>query len=204
MRPLSLAERIGGSAAVSLGALLTGERPDLEGESSMSLEDYADEIIASGFPGLNELSGRALRVQLDGYLERIVDRDFRELGHELRNAAALRRWLTAYAAASSTSTSFEKIREAAVSGDGVTPTRKATIPYRNVLERLWILDPVPAWLPSRNRLARLASASKHQLADPALAAHCWESTRMRCSRGGRLDHRFRGTASCSERSSSRW
>jgi len=36
--------------------------------------------------------------------------------------------------------------------------------------RLWILDPVPAWLPTRNRLARLSSPPKHHLADPALAA----------------------------------
>ncbi|EQD42773.1 ATPase (AAA+ superfamily)-like protein, partial [mine drainage metagenome] len=33
-----------------------------------------------------------------------------------------------------------------------------------------MLDPVPAWLPSRNRLARLSSPPKHHLADPALAA----------------------------------
>ena len=39
-----------------------------------------------------------------------------------------------------------------------------------MLERLWILDPVAAWLPTRNRLARLSSPPKHHLADPALAA----------------------------------
>ncbi len=33
-----------------------------------------------------------------------------------------------------------------------------------------MLDPVPGWLPVNNRLARLAQAPKHQLADPALAA----------------------------------
>lgn len=30
--------------------------------------------------------------------------------------------------------------------------------------------PVPAWLPSRNRMARLSPPPKHHLADPALAA----------------------------------
>lgn len=39
-----------------------------------------------------------------------------------------------------------------------------------MLERLWIVDPVPAWLPRRTRIARLAAPPKHQLADPALAA----------------------------------
>ena len=33
-----------------------------------------------------------------------------------------------------------------------------------------MIEEVPAWLPTRNRLRRLASAPVHQLADPALAA----------------------------------
>jgi uncharacterized protein len=68
------------------------------------------------------------------------------------------------------STSYEKIRYAASGDRGERPTRATTQPYRDVLERLWILDPIPAWLPTRNRLARLSSPPKHHLADPALAA----------------------------------
>ena len=33
-----------------------------------------------------------------------------------------------------------------------------------------MLDEVPAWIPSNNRLRQLGQAPKHQLADPALAA----------------------------------
>ncbi len=111
-----------------------------------------------------------LRAQLDGYLERIVDRDFEDLGREVRRPATLRRWMEAYAAATGTSASHEKIRDAATSDRGEKPTRATTQPYRDVLERLWILDPVPAWLPTRNRLARLSTPPRHHLADPALAA----------------------------------
>lgn len=78
--------------------------------------------------------------------------------------------MTAYAAASSTTASFEKIRDASTGGHGEKPAKTTTIPFRNVLERLWIVDPVPAWLPTRNRIARLSAPPKHQLADPALAA----------------------------------
>lgn len=170
MRPLSLIERVGGSGSVSLSELLEGRRPSLSGETEMALEDYTEEIVASGFPGLRNLSGRALRTQLDGYLTRIVDRDFAELGHELRNPAGLKRWMTAYAAASSTSTSFEKIRDAATGGEGEKPSKRGAAPYRNVLERLWILDPVPSWQPTRRHLSRLSASPKHHLADPALAA----------------------------------
>jgi len=168
MRPLALSERDLTPPAVSLGELLKGNRPKISGGSASGLEDYVNEIVASGFPGLRSLSGRALRGQLDGYLSRIVDRDFEELGH--RSPATLRRWLTAYAAASSTATSFERIRDAATAGHGDKPAKSTTIPYRDILERLWVLDPVEAWSPSRNRLSRLSSPPKHQLADPALAA----------------------------------
>jgi predicted AAA+ superfamily ATPase len=170
MRPLALSERLATSPTVSLSALLDGRREQLAGSSGLVLEDYVDEILASGFPGLRALTGRALRLQLDGYLQRIVDRDFPELGHSVRKPTALRRWMTAYAAASSTTASFETIRAAATAGQGDKPAKTTAGPYRDILERLWILDPVDAWLPTRNRVSRLSAPPKHQLADPALAA----------------------------------
>jgi predicted AAA+ superfamily ATPase len=141
------------------------------------VEDYVEEILASGFPGLRGASDRALRLQLDGYIERIVDRDFPELGHLLRNPAGLRRWMAAYAAATATTTSFEKIRAAATGEEGERLSKDAAGPYRAILERLWLLDPVPAWQPTRRHLSRLTAASKHHLADPALAARLLGATR---------------------------
>lgn len=170
MRPLSLAERQLSPPMVSLRSLLEGGRPPLSGQTHVRLETYAQEIVGSGFPGLRFLAGRALRAQLDGYLLRIVDRDFEELGRTVRKPAALRAWMSAYAAATATTASYETIRDAATSGHDEKPSKSTTIPYREALERLWIVDPVPAWTPSRNPIARVASPPKHHLADPALAA----------------------------------
>lgn len=169
MRPLSLAER-GFVPRVSLRELLSGKRPGLTGSTEVGLVDYVGEILRSGFPGLREGTERARRSQLDGYLDHVVRREFAEMGHIVRNPAGLRRWLTAYAAASSTAASFETIRQAATGRDAGAPSRVATGPYRDVLERLRVVDPVPAWLPTRNRIRRVGAAPKHQLVDPALAA----------------------------------
>ena len=128
------------------------------------------EILASGFPGLRGLSDRLARAQLDGYIDRIIDRDFDELGHQVRRPGTLRSWMQAYAAATATSGLLREDPRRRDSGQGKKPTRATTQPYRDVLERLWILDPVPAWLPTRSRLARLSAPPKHHLADPALAA----------------------------------
>ena len=170
MRPMTLAERGAGRPTVSLAGLLTGVRGPVSGETGVTAAEYAAEIVGSGLPGLRHLRGRALRAQLDGYLQRIVDRDFDEAGRRVRNPAVLRRWMAAYAAASSSTATFETLREAAASDRGDKPPRTTTIPYRDVLERLWVVDPLPAWLPSRNRIARLSAPPKHHLADPALAA----------------------------------
>ncbi|WP_432514293.1 ATP-binding protein [Kineococcus sp. SYSU DK001] len=170
MRPMTLPERGVAAPTVSLAALLSGRRPEVAGTTTVGLEEYADEICRSGLPAIRGLSPRLRRAQLDGYLDAIVDRDFPDLGRAVRNPAPLRRWMTAYAAATSTVTAYDRLLEAATPGDLDKPAKTTTTAYRDILERLWFLDPVPAWTPSRNHLARLAAAPKHHLLDPAFAA----------------------------------
>ncbi len=169
MRPLSLAERWPGTATVSLRELLVGERPQVAGVSSFGLADYTEEMCKSGFPGLRDLPMRLRRAQLEGYIQRVIDKDFPELGHQPRNPAALRRWMLAYAAATATAATWEKVRDAATSGQSDKPARTTVMPYRDILERLYVLDPLPGWKPTRNHIRRLTEPPKHHLADPALA-----------------------------------
>jgi hypothetical protein len=177
MRPMTLAERGVAVPAVSLGDLLSGRLPPLRGTTTVSTADYASEILASGFPGLRAMPARPLRAQLDGYVTRAIERDFAELGGEtIRNRAGLRRWLRAYAGAISSTTSFEKIRDAATGGHDEKPAKTTVIRYLDVLERLWLIEPIPAWAPTNNRLRRLAQAPKHALVDPAIAARLLGTT----------------------------
>lgn len=169
LRPLSLAERWAGVATVSLADLLRGGRPAVSGASALRLADYTAELFASGFPGLRELPDRVRRAQLDGYIQRVIDQDFPQLGLQPRNPAALRRWMLANAAATATSASWEKVRDAATGGEADKPARTTVTPYRDVLERLYVLDPLPGWKPTRSHIGRLTEPPKHHLADPALA-----------------------------------
>ena len=169
MRPLALPERGVVSPTVSLSALLDGETPTLEGECHLRLPDYVEEIASSGFPGIRELPHRLRRIQLDSYLTRALTRDLLdEQGVKVRRPATLRAWARAYAAASSTTATWEHIRKAATPGDGDPPSRATAVTYRDWLTSLWLLDPVPAWLPIGAGLGKLQQAEKHQLADPAL------------------------------------
>jgi predicted AAA+ superfamily ATPase len=170
MRPLTIPERGATEPTVSLRALLSGAADDVQGICPLDLGDYVDLILASGFPGMQHLSGRALRAQLDGYLDRIVDRDLDEAGLRVRRPATVRAWLRAYAAATATATSWEKVRDAATAGVADKPAKTTTLPYVDALTALRILDEIEAWAPGANHLKRLTQGSKHHLTDPALAA----------------------------------
>lgn len=169
MRPMGLYERGLSETTVSLAGLLQG-RAAVEGESPLGLPDYAEAIVNSGFPGIMQAHPRLRPGMLDAYLHRIIDREIPDLGARVRRPETLRRWLASYAAASSLTTSYSRILVAATGGDGTQPASTTTITYRDLLTQIWILDPLPGWLPANNAFKRNQQAPKHQLADPALAA----------------------------------
>lgn len=170
MRPLSLAERNLEPPVVSFADLLSGDRRAPTGESRLVLANYVEELLASGFPGIRSLASTVRTDQLDAYVDRLVTREFSEQGAVVRRPATLRAWLAAYAAATATTASYTSILDAAATGIASKPAKTTTNAYRDVLHQLWLVDPVPGWLPTRRPLARLTQAPKHHLADPALAA----------------------------------
>lgn len=170
MRPLSLVERGVAEPKVSLKELLTGARPAIGGRSAVDLSTYTDEILRSGFPGIRDLPPRPRQHQLDSYLARIVERDLPESGVTVRRPEALRAWLAAYGAATATDAAYSTILDAATAGEIDKPARPTVEGYREHLTRIFVLDPIPAWIPVFNPLKRLARSPKHHLVDPALAA----------------------------------
>jgi uncharacterized protein len=187
MRPLCLHERRPLDTPVSFRALLGGEDPSVSGRCPLTLADYVNEIVTGGFPGMRHLDRSALTRQLDSYLDRIVDHDIREAGFTVRRPATVRAWLRAYAAATATTTSWDKIRNAATSGVDDKPARTTTTPYVELLTSLRILDPIDAWLPTNNHLLALTAAPKHHLVDSALAARLLRRSAAHLLRGEETD-----------------
>lgn len=170
MRPLALSERPQTTPSVRISDLFDGNSA-IQGQSSMGLVDYAEDICNSGFPRIGQLSPRRQRAALQGYVDNLLDRELPENDLPIRSPQSLLTWLRAYAAASSTSASYDSILKAATPGELDKPSKATTQRYRDALTALWILDPVPAWSPSVAPFSRLTVAPKHQLCDPALAAH---------------------------------
>ncbi|MFT4187848.1 MAG: DUF4143 domain-containing protein [Aeromicrobium sp.] len=169
MRPLAVGERGLGTPTVSLRGLLTGAS-DIGGDTSVGLPTYVDEIVRSGFPGIRDLPETARRLQLDSYVTRLVERELPENGVSVRRPSTLLAWLTAYGAATATNAAYATVLDAATAGIADKPSRTTVDGYREHLQRLFILDPVPTWTPAFSPLKRLTLTPRHHLVDPALAA----------------------------------
>lgn len=171
MRPLALPERGNTTPTVRIADLFDGHgRTQIQGTTTSTPTDYAEAICATGFPGFQGLSRRLLRSQIDGYIMRAIDRDIADAGIMVRKPASLRAWWTAYAAASSTTANYTTILDAATVGEAEKMSKDAALNYRDLLTRLWLLDPVPAWTPALLPFKRLTTTPKHQVVDPGIAA----------------------------------
>ncbi|WP_293768031.1 DUF4143 domain-containing protein [uncultured Corynebacterium sp.] len=171
MRPFTLAERGIGKPLLSLRSLLHGEEPTLTpGTLDVSITDYAREICASGLPTISGLPPAIRTQRLNSYLERIVSKEFADQGLKVRQPTLVMAWLRAYAAATATTASYSEILDAATPGEGSKPSKSSSQTYRDLLEQLMILEPLPAWLPVGQTLATMAKSPKHHLCDPGLAA----------------------------------
>jgi predicted AAA+ superfamily ATPase len=186
MRPLCLAERLETQSTVSMQSLITGNKSELSGRSELVLSDYVDEIFSSGLPGIRKLEGQSAAQQIDDYIESITDHDLRESGYRVRGPENVRLWLTAYAAATSTTASWERIRAVANRGVDQKLAKSTTIRYVDLLTRLRILDPLQAWSPSLDHLTRLTVAPKHYLVDPALAVRLLQVSKKNLLSGEKL------------------
>lgn len=140
MRPMFFSERGVHEPTVSLLALLDVESAEITGTSDIDLRAYTDEILRSGFPGIRDLPERARQLQLDSYIARTGQRELPENGVNIRRPAALRAWLSAYAAATATNAAYSTILDAATPGEGDKPARQTVDVYREHLQRLFALS----------------------------------------------------------------
>ncbi|MDR0285142.1 MAG: DUF4143 domain-containing protein [Propionibacteriaceae bacterium] len=183
MRPMSLPERGVAVPTVSLATLLEGGAPDVGGRTTVTLDTYTAEILSSGFPGIRFALPNARPFLLDSYLDRLVDHDIPEAGHQVRRPGALTQWLTAMGAATATTASYASLLTAATPGDDPKPSKVTAMAYRDLLASIWVLEPLPAWSPHLGGLKYLGQSPKHHLVDPALAARLVGATAQSLVRG---------------------
>jgi predicted AAA+ superfamily ATPase len=165
MRPMSLFERGWSTGEVSLSALVKGVAPQSE-TADFDLATLADKLTQGGWPNLIA-GGDALRFVQD-YIGLIAEVDIHRVAGKKRDPLKVLRLLQSLARNISTEASLTSLAKD-TGGSGVGVTGETIAEYLETLERLMIVEPLPAWSPHIRSADRLRKAVKHHFVDPSLA-----------------------------------
>lgn len=172
MRTMSLFESEHSSGEVSLAGLLDGELPTVRGDH-LSLESLASAIVTGGWPSLVRADEPEARLWLRGYVDTLTEVDINQVGPR-RDPAGVRRLLTALGRHTASTMTMAKLAELAGGEDSLSSATVKT--YLDALDRLMIVEDLPAWTPSMQSATPLRRAPKRYLVDPSLAAFFSGST----------------------------
>lgn len=168
MRPMTLGEVGYSSGAVSLAEVLDG-RPVSAGDPGLRVADIAERIVVGGWPGHLGLSAPQAQRALAGYLDDTCRVDVQRLDGVRRDPRSVRRLLDSLARNVATPASLESLTADANGADGSVLSETIGT-YLRALDRLMVIEDLPAWRPALRSRARLRAAPVRHLADPSLAA----------------------------------
>ncbi|GHU64983.1 ATPase AAA [Clostridia bacterium] len=169
--PLSLQEKFNAKEVVSIRDCFDGAvKDEFIFETKISFEDYIREITRSGFPGIYFSKEESIPYYIETYIENIISVEMLENNYKIRKPDSMKRWLRSFAAATGTESGYNEILDNATAGERDKPSKATTNTYREILQNLWLLEELPAWLPLEGNFNRLKATPKHYLADPALEA----------------------------------
>jgi len=163
MRPMSMFERGWSTGEVSLRSIMQG-RPPRSGQVKFDLETLAEKLTIGGWPGLlNSNSREALRFMRD-YAALIAEVDISRVSEKKRDPVKVMRLLQSLSRNIATEASVSSLaRDTGVSADDTITD------YLEILERLMVTEPLPAWSTHIRSADTLRKAPKRHFADPSFA-----------------------------------
>jgi predicted AAA+ superfamily ATPase len=167
MRPMTVAELGYSSGDISLGAILRG-KPVRAGQSTLNVRDLADLVSRGGWPGLQDRNTADVQAALRGYLDDTSETDLRRTDGVQRDSRRVRRVMASLARCTATYASARAI--AGDVGQSDDPIKVHTVlDYLAALDRVFVVEDLPAWAPSLRSKSRLRDGDKRHFVDPSLA-----------------------------------
>lgn len=165
MRPMSLFESGHSTGEVSLAALFDGEFTAAL-DPGVTVPQLVERMVVGGWPALLDTPVSDAQRWLADYLTTIVEVDIPQLGSR-RAPQNLRRLLSALGRATGTGTSVRALA-AGVGGEAGSADWETVAAYLTSLERLMLVEDVPAWRPHMRSTTQLRKNATRFMADPSL------------------------------------
>ena len=166
MRPMSLFESLESNGSVSLADLFNSA--DIEGTSSLKIEDLAFVMMRGGWPASVGNNENAMDYAKD-YVDAVVNHDVSRVDDVEKNPDRVHSLMKALARNVSTPAKLKTIMDD-VTNDGRTISEKTLTSYLNALSRIFVTEDLPAWSPAMRSSTVLRTAPKRHFVDPSIAA----------------------------------
>jgi predicted AAA+ superfamily ATPase len=168
MRPMSLFESKESSGSVSLADLFAGNH-DIEGISTLSIEQIAFVLCRGGFPAsIGKPDKAALRMSVD-YVEAVINQDVSRVDGVEKNPNRVRLILRSIARNIATMATLETIRADVEGGETALADPKTLAAYYNALRRIFVVEDMTAWSPSLRSKTAIRTSPKRLFVDPTIA-----------------------------------
>jgi len=168
MRPMSLFEKNWSTGEVSLFKIIKGGKPASK-QTEFSLEDLAEKTIIGGWPNLIGAGGKAALRFTQDYIALIAEVDINRFGGKRRDPQKLTRLIQSLARNISTEASLSSLARD-TGGDQSKLNEETAAEYLEALERLMVVEHLPAWNTHIRSSDTLRKSPKRHFTDPSLAA----------------------------------
>lgn len=169
MRPMSLFESGDSTGQISLNDLFNKRSLNIHGESPKGINDLTALIVRGGFPIVKQFNQERDYIDLmSGYYDSLVNEDVSNIDRGHKNPHKMNTLLKSYARNICTTVSDATIKKD-MENEGITISDKTFLDYKNVLERLFIIESIPAWPTSIRSKTAMRKSAKKQFADPSIA-----------------------------------
>lgn len=165
MRPMSLFETGHSSGEVSLAALLQGDDPT-GSPADLTVPHIIERMVIGGWPALLEQDEPEARSWMADYLRTVAEIDVPGLGPR-KNPGNVMRLLAALGRATGTPTKGTILEDEVGGARGPIATETLSN-YLDALDRLMLVEPLPAWRPHMRSRSRLRASAVQHFVDPSI------------------------------------
>ena len=162
MRPMSLFEKNWSSGEVSLLKIMKGYKP-VSQQVNFNLEDLAEKITIGGWPNLIGSGSKAALRFMQDYISLIAEVDISRFGGKKREPQKIKRLIQSIARNISTEVSNSSLAK------DTSSDQETIAEYLEALERLMVVESLPAWSTHIRSADTLRKAPKRHFTDPSLA-----------------------------------
>jgi len=170
MYPMSLYESGESNGTISLNALFNKPEMDIDGiKTDLSIEKLVFAACRGGWPSsLSRNTDKAMLSEAQKYILNISNSDASTVDGIKRSSTRVKAVLQSYARNISTPATNKTII-GDLSANYAEISEPTLLSYINALERLFVIDDIPAWCPAIRSATTIRSGKKRGFTDPSIA-----------------------------------